>query len=51
MGNGKGGSLQFPIMCVGEGGVIIIINCYWGENFEKVQFDHSLQLDTEEYFM
>ena len=33
------------------GGSLLFLNAIGGENFGKMQFDRSLQLRTEEYFM
>ena len=35
----------------GGGGIVIVIKPDGGENFEEMQFDHLLQLGTEECFM
>ena len=35
----------------GGGGIVIVIKPKGGENFEEMQFDHLLQLGTEECFM
>ena len=52
--SGPDGYLVLPptaIFLLNVSGLSFLLNVIGGENFEKMQFDRPLQLDTEEHVM